>query len=287
MHWTPINNIVQWIVKSILKNKKKRKNFMNNNDEELNEILNQPKENLKAKRFPTPSTAMESSTKDSHALSNLVQWTTGDNKRFLPASTTINKLIPGVYEIKHCPNSGIYFEKLKVKTEGLLNFPQTNSEKVVQEIQNFWNREKMFRDYNLTHKRGIILWGPPGCHAAGTKVIMYDGSKKNVEDVKIGDFLMGPDSKPRKVLDLCRGKDEMYEVTPTKGDSFVVNGHHILSLHKSHSEDKSYPEILNISVNDYCKLSECEKTKYKLRRSLKLIIILIMTNFLLQQELRF
>ncbi len=95
-------------------------------------------------------------------LSNLVQWTTGDNTRFVPASYTKKELIPGVYEIKSSPTIGIYFEKIPIRTEGLLHFPQTNCERVVQEIEKFWNKEPLFREYKLSYKRGIILWGPPG-----------------------------------------------------------------------------------------------------------------------------
>ena len=51
-----------------------------------------------------------------------------------------------------------------------------------------------------------------------------------VQDVKINDFLMGDDSKSRKVLNLGRGEDIMYEVMPTKGESYTFNSEHILSL---------------------------------------------------------
>src|SRR5277367_5837034 len=45
--------------------------------------------------------------------------------------------------------------------------------------------------------------GPSGigkCLAPGTPVLMFDGTIKNVEDDRVGDLLMGPDSKPRRVL---------------------------------------------------------------------------------------
>ena len=95
-------------------------------------------------------------------LSNLVQWTTGDGTRFVPASHTKQELTPGVYEIKTCHTIGTYFEKIPIRTEGLLRFPQTNCEKVIQEIEKFWDKESIFREYKLIYKRGIILWGPPG-----------------------------------------------------------------------------------------------------------------------------
>ena len=158
-----------------------------------------------------------------------VQWSTSDEKHFFPTSKTVKLLTPGVYEIK-AADMGIFFELTPVLTTGLLRFPETNSERVVSEIQKFWTKGKVFEEYNLTHKRGIILWGPPGCHAKGTKIRLYDGTLKNVEDIKVGDSLMGANSKPRKVLELRFGKDLMYCIKPNKGEGFVVNGHHILHM---------------------------------------------------------
>jgi SpoVK/Ycf46/Vps4 family AAA+-type ATPase len=57
---------------------------------------------------------------------------------------------------------GIFFQKIPVMTDGLIRFPETNSEKVIEEIQKFWTREEAFKDHGLNYKRGIILWGPPG-----------------------------------------------------------------------------------------------------------------------------
>ena len=203
---------------------------------------------------------------DEIAYGKLVQWTSGDGKLFFPAGETNPELTPGVYEIGHC-DRGIYFERIPVKTEGLVRFPQTNSEEVIVEIQKFWEKEKIFRDYNLTYKRGIILWGPAGCHAKGTKILMFDGSIKNVEDIVIGDSLMGPDSNSRNVLELRRGTDNMYCITPVKGNSFVVNENHILSLQRSSKGEKNYPEVLNLKVSDYIKLSNPAQRRFKLRKT--------------------
>ncbi len=71
---------------------------------------------------------------------------------------------------------------------------------------------------------------PTGCHAAGQGILLYDGTIKKVEDVAVGDLLMGDDSSPRTVLELCRGRDLMVTVVPVKGTPFRVNLCHILSL---------------------------------------------------------
>ena len=86
---------------------------------------------------------------------------------------------------------------------------------------------------------GGVLCLPTGigkCHGIDTQVLMYDGSVKMVQDVKQGDLLMGDDSAPRKVLSLARGKDEMYDIIPVKGDKYTVNQEHILVLKNTKKE---------------------------------------------------
>ena len=52
----------------------------------------------------------------------------------------------------------------------------------------------------------VIVTGRAGCLSYGTKVLMYDGSYREVQDIKIGDKLMGIDSEPRTVQELFSGK---------------------------------------------------------------------------------
>ncbi|MFK5882454.1 MAG: replicative DNA helicase [Sulfurospirillum sp.] len=102
------------------------------------------------------------------------------------------------------------------------------------------------------------------CLAKGTKVLMYDGSLKNVESVKVGDLLMGDDSTPRKILSLAHGREEMYWVRQNKGIDYRVNKSHILSLKRSRNEWKhKHGDILNISVEEYIKKSKKFKSNYK------------------------
>ena len=69
------------------------------------------------------------------------------------------------------------------------------------------------------------------CEAVGTPVRMYDGTIKKVEDVVVGDLLMGVDSKPRRVVATRRGHDSMmYRIDQSRGDSYTVNSRHICTL---------------------------------------------------------
>ncbi|MBE3093834.1 MAG: hypothetical protein IMZ52_02300 [Actinobacteria bacterium] len=134
--------------------------------------------------------------------------------------------------------------------------------------------EEMIEEHYNNGKIPMYIWGAPGigkCLEKGTTVLMYNGIIKLVEDINVGDELMGVDSTPRKVLTITSGKDKLYEVMPVKGESFSTNEHHILSLKRSYHWNRYHSikkggEILNISVKDYIKKSNHFKHQHKLYR---------------------
>lgn len=97
---------------------------------------------------------------------------------------------------------------------------------------------KNFRCYeNATFDFGengiTLLSGSSGagkCMGKNTVILMFDGTHKHIQDIKVGELIMGDDSTPRSVLSTCKGKDMMYEVLPSKGRPYVVNSKHILTL---------------------------------------------------------
>ena len=128
--------------------------------------------------------------------------------------------------------------------------------------------------HSIQANRSLLL-SPTACHAAGTQILMYDGSLKVVEKIQIGDQLMGPDSKPRNVLRLFNGNDDMYRVHPkARGDDFVVNKNHILSLMKINEGKTGHHRyaslegtITNLSVDSYLNRSRYFKHVNKLYHS--------------------
>ncbi len=98
------------------------------------------------------------------------------------------------------------------------------------------------------------------CLAKGTKILMFDGSLKNVENVVVGDKIMGPDSLPRNVLSTCSGQEMMYDIIPQKGTKYRVNESHILSLKMTNGyRRKKDGQIIDISVKDYLKQTKTFK----------------------------
>ena len=96
---------------------------------------------------------------------------------------------------------------------------------------------KMFG--NGRARSGIIVLpcGAGKCWAAGTRLRMWTGELRRVEDVHGGELLMGDDSTPRIVTpgSLVHGRACLYRIEPawTGASPFTVNGDHILVLSNS------------------------------------------------------
>lgn len=112
----------------------------------------------------------------------------------------------------------------------------------------------LYPQHPLDLKNGskYVMIGKPGCHKKGTKIMMFNGEIKNVEDINVDDVLMGDDSTPRHVLDLARGREEMYDIIHTKGgDKYTVNKSHILTLKSVGFEDQPLGKVIDISVEEF------------------------------------
>lgn len=115
--------------------------------------------------------------------------------------------------------------------------------------------------YNNTDKFIILITGGRGCERPDQEIIMADLSIKKICDVKIGEYVMGDDGTPRKVLDTYHGHSEMYRVHQTNAEDYFVNDAHILSIRKGrgiYSEGR-YPDRgdkIDINIQEFLKQSK-------------------------------
>jgi superfamily II DNA or RNA helicase len=149
----------------------------------------------------------------------------------------------------------------------------------------------------------VLLYNELGtgkCMTKDTPIIMHDGTIKKIQDIKVGEMVMGDDSKPRRVLSLARGVDNMYDIIPVKGEKYTVNEEHILclkwtgapTLKRNNGRYKvewiqdnrfrsrtftsvelanewrmitkqKHEQVLEISVRDYLKLSTSKRNRLK------------------------
>lgn len=131
------------------------------------------------------------------------------------------------------------------------------------------------KEYLLSksEKKPVLLVEPTGCHAINTPIIMADGTIKLVQNIILGDLILGSDSLPHIVTELHRGNQLLYKVTPVRGLPFVVNEDHILSLMSTRERNnprRAYPgnqlggEITDIPLKEYLQKSKHWKHLRKL-----------------------
>src|SRR5208283_3003475 len=141
---------------------------------------------------------------------------------------------------------------------------------------NLWDHQIEAVKAIVTMKRGIVDCPTGGgkCFAKGTPIMMFDGTIKNVENVVVGDLIMGDDSTPREVISLAYGIEEMFRITPKKGEPYEVNKSHILSLKSTNlGKTKKYEylndekinggKLFDIPLEKYLYLSEWKKSILK------------------------
>lgn len=133
-------------------------------------------EYLPHESFDLPSFTSQKRKEDVLKQKNYSQWAISGQK-FVPMKGTVDEIKSGCYEIEPM-NRGeapVFFEEVPLNTEDLIRFPQSKFETVVEEIRNFWEKEEMFRDFDLAFKRGILLHGIPGTgKTCLIKLIMKD-----------------------------------------------------------------------------------------------------------------
>jgi superfamily II DNA or RNA helicase len=116
----------------------------------------------------------------------------------------------------------------------------------------------------MEKKDGLLVVHGTGCgkcHGIDTPILMHNGTIKMVQDIETGDNLMGIDSKPRKVLSLARGEEEMFKIIQSGGGKdYTVNASHILTLKISHP--KGIYHTVNKGI-DYIVANYFNKNNYK------------------------
>lgn len=143
----------------------------------------------------------------------------------------------------------------------LSNFNNINVDDDSEYSKNLFNYQKnVFNYLTKTNQRGILLYHSVGsgkCMGINTPIMMYDGSIKKIQNVKVGDQLMGDDSSKRNVLSVTKGVDRMYDVWYGK-NKYTVNKEHILCLKNNEVKNK----IFHIPVKDFIELPQTKQDNF-------------------------
>lgn len=97
------------------------------------------------------------------------------------------------------------------------------------------------------------------CFGKGTKVVMSDYTIKNIEDIQVGDFVLGLDGTPQEVMHTTQGIDDLYQIHQKRGIDYVVNSKHKLYLEARPRTGGVPDKIVLETAPEYLELSDYKK----------------------------
>jgi hypothetical protein len=106
---------------------------------------------------------------------------------YMPTSHTVHTLPPDCYYLSQTMEGGIVFLSQKIVTDKLLRLPDSRSDEVVAEVEKFWTLKETFKKFGFAHKRGFLLFGPPGSGKTSTVAIIMNDMVKRGGIVILGD----------------------------------------------------------------------------------------------------
>lgn len=96
---------------------------------------------------------------------NFCQWEKVGNRSFYPKAEIVlrERIPPGYYKVSYNQDRRSYFvHQREIISDELIMLPIEKGQEIIDDIQLFWQMKERYEKYNLIHKRGILMYGPPG-----------------------------------------------------------------------------------------------------------------------------
>jgi energy-coupling factor transporter ATP-binding protein EcfA2 len=103
---------------------------------------------------------------DEHTFINYDRWLQESETVYYPTTNMklVEKIPGGVYNIEFDRQRSTYFlNRITPILDDLLFLPDPNFDKIVSDLKFFWSNEELFKTYKYAYKRGLLLYGEPGC----------------------------------------------------------------------------------------------------------------------------
>lgn len=115
----------------------------------------------------------DESSSESAPVVNPSRWARSGSMYWAVQDST-NALAGGMYSGGYSNGVGFYLDKKSNMTDGLIHLPDSASDAVLREINEFADLKESFLSRKMVYKRGIFLWGPPGSGKTSTLAQIVD-----------------------------------------------------------------------------------------------------------------
>ena len=93
------------------------------------------------------------------------KWMSSDETVFVlrEEQRPYDALFPGYYSTHMNHLGETIFTKIDDKSDDIISFTDSPVNQITSEIQTFWTKKSFFKQHGFPFKRGILLYGEPGC----------------------------------------------------------------------------------------------------------------------------
>lgn len=134
-------------------------------DQSVNDLLDQIQDEEEQEALEVMSPSVDS-------------WVTANHKDFFFSFKNVPHIPAGLFSMTFSEHSGYGVSKMTYSSDEFFHLPSLPHEKILADLQTFWDNKQKFVDYNLNPKRGIILHGHPGCGKSSLIYILIEEIRK-------------------------------------------------------------------------------------------------------------
>jgi hypothetical protein len=199
----------------------------------------------------SPSQGLAVLPEETKAAGEICQWSVGLGGAFRAAPITKKILPAGVYTPRYdSSRSQPWLEKKELHTDELIEFKNSLSDTIIQEIEQFWNSKQEYLNHRLLYKRGYLLYGKAGCGKSNLINIIIN------RVIQRNGIVLYCDSSGPGVLVLCiymirKIEPERHIVAIYEDlDAIIANSSEALVLSVLDGDEQS-DDVLNIATTNY------------------------------------
>jgi hypothetical protein len=116
--------------------------------------------------------------KEDKTVEVVESWCTSNHKEYFFNLKSVDSIPAGLYTLCYSQMSGYGVAKMPYNKEEFITLQSSPHDKILEGIKKFWANKETYKKYGLTPKRGIILFGDPGCGKTSCIYLLVEEIKK-------------------------------------------------------------------------------------------------------------